>query len=267
MDASELIARSLRINPPAVERKLVAFIKRKIKEASARGAVAGLSGGLDSSVIAALSTKALGKRKVLGICMPEAGVTKPRDIADARDVSKMLGIVFKVVDITPALLGIRENLPSFRVGAHIPVANIKPRVRMTILYYYANLLNHLVVGSGNRSEIRSGYFTKFGDAGVDLQPIGCLYKTQVKQLAVHFNIPRRIIEKVPSAGLWPGQTDERELGLPYEKLDMIYAGLDLRLKPSAIANAAGVKVRDVNSLIERERRMAHKLSMPYIPKL
>lgn len=266
-DAAKLIKRSLRINLPAVERRLVAFIKRKVRGAGAEGAVVGLSGGMDSSVVATLCKKALGKINVLGISMPEAGITNPRDVADARDVANRLGIRFRVVDITLAVRGIRQNLPDFRAGARIPAANIKPRVRMAVLYYYANLLNRLVVGSGNRSELRAGYFTKFGDSAVDLMPLGCLYKTQVRGLAAHLNVPKRIIEKVPSAGLWRGQTDERELGLAYEKLDMIYAGLDLGLKPDSIADAAGVKIGDVNRFIERERRVAHKLTMPEIPKL
>jgi NAD+ synthase len=266
-DAAKLIRRSLKINPSAVERKLVLFIKRKVREAGAEGAVVGLSGGMDSSVVATLCKKALGRTNVIGVSMPEAGVTDPRDVADARDVSNRLGIRFRVVDITPAVRGVQQNLSDFRAEARIPAANIKPRVRMTILYYYANLFNHLVVGSGNRSELRTGYFTKFGDGAVDLLPLGCLYKTQVRQLAAHLNVPKRIIEKVPSAGLWHGQTDEKELGLPYEKLDVIYAGLDLGLEPGAIADAAGVKIEDVNRFIERERRMAHKLSMPEIPKL
>ena len=266
-DAAKLIKRSLRINLPAVEHRLVAFIMRKVRGAGSEGAVVGLSGGVDSSVVVTLCKKALGKINVLGISMPEGGVTNPRDVADARDVSNRLGIRFRVVDITPVVLGIRQNLFDFSVRERIPAANIKPRVRMTILYYYANLLNRLVVGSGNRSELRAGYFTKHGDGAVDLMPLGCLYKTQVRQLAAYLNVPKRVIEKVPSAGLWRGQTDERELGLAYEKLDMIYVGLDLGLKPDSIANAAGVKIEDVNRFIERERRMAHKLSMPEIPKI
>jgi len=266
-DAAKLIKRSLRINLPAVERRFVAFIKRKVRGAGSEGVVVGLSGGMDSSVVATLCKKAFGKINVLGISMPEGGVTNPRDVADARDLSNRLGTRFRVVDITPVVLGIRQNLFDFSVRARVPAANIKPRVRMTILYYYANLLNRLVVGSGNRSELRAGYFTKHGDGAVDLMPLGCLYKTQVRQLAAHLNVPKRIIEKVPSAGLWRGQTDEMELGLAYEKLDMIYAGLDLGLDPDSIANAAGVKIEDVNRFIERERRMAHKLSMPEIPKI
>jgi len=266
-DAASLIKRSLKINTLAVERKLVAFIKLKVREAEADGVVLGLSGGLDSSVTAALCKKALGNANVLGVCMPEAGVSNPRDVADARDISNWLGIRFRIVDITPAVLGIRQNLYDFRIGARIPAANIKPRVRMTILYYYANLFNSLVVGASNLSERRAGYFTKHGDGAADLMPLGCLYKTQVRQLAARLKVPKQVIENVPSAGLWRGQTDEKELGISYEKLDMIYAGLDLELEPDVIADAAGVKIEDVNRFIERERRMAHKLSMPEIPKL
>ena len=266
-DAADLIKRSLKINIPAVERRLVAFIKRKVKKAGSEGVVVGLSGGVDSSVVASLCKKALGKINVLGISMPEGGITNPRDVADARDLSNMLGIRFRVIDIMPVVESIHQNLFDFSARALIPAANIKPRVRMTILYYYANLLNRLVVGSGNRSELRAGYFTKHGDSAVDLMPLGYLYKTQVKQLAAHLNVPKRIIEKVPSAGLWRGQTDEMELGLTYEKLDMIYAGLDLGLDSNSIANVAGVKIEDVNRFIERERRIAHKVCMPEIPKL
>jgi len=266
-DPAKLIEKALRINPSMIERKLIAFIKREVMEAGAGGAVIGLSGGLDSSVVATLCKKALGKTNVLGVCMPEAGVTNPRDVADARDVSNRLGIDFKVVDITPAVRGICRNLSDFKAGARIPAANIRPRVRMIVLYYYSNLFNRLVVGGGNRSEIRTGYFTKFGDGAADLMPLGCLYKTQVRQLAAHLNVPKRIIEKTPAAGLWRGQTDEKELGISYEKLDMIYAGRDLGLKLDEITDAAGVKIEDVNRFIEREQRMTHKLSMPEIPKL
>jgi NAD+ synthase len=138
---------------------------------------------------------------------------------------------------------------------------------MAILYYYANLMNRLVAGSGNRSEFRAGYFTKYGDGAVDIAPLGCIYKTQVKQLAAHLGVPQKIIDKIPTAGLWRGQTDESELGLPYKKLDMIYAGLDLKLSHGAIAKAAGVKLKDVKRFIEREQRTAHKLKVPEIPKL
>lgn len=266
-DPSKRIANALKINPLTVERKFVSFIKEKVKNAGVTGVVVGLSGGLDSSVTASLCAKALGAGRVMGISMPEAGVTDPHDVADARDLANKFNIRFRIIDITPAVLGIRQNLTDYKMDAQISNANIKPRARMTILYYYANLFKLLVVGSGNRSEIRTGYFTKYGDGAADLLPLGSLYKTQAEKLAAHLGLPRHLIEKAPTAGLWRGQTDEGELGISYEKLDMIYAGLDLKLKPNVIANAAGVDISKVEHFIERERRMAHKLRVPEIPEL
>jgi NAD+ synthase len=267
MDARSMIREALKIDPAAVERKLTLFLRRKMRESGADGFVLGLSGGLDSSTAAFLCAKAVGAERVLGVSMPEAGVTDPRDVADAREVANKLGIGFRIVEITPAVLGVRKNLTDFKVGALLPAANIKPRVRMAILYYYANLQNRLVVGGGNRSEIRAGYFTKYGDIAVDVAPLGCLYKTQVKQLAKHLGLPAHIIKKTPSAGLWKGQTDEAELGISYEKLDMIYAGLDLGLEPKVISKAVRVSEEEVMRFVERERRTAHKLRGPEIPTL
>lgn len=646
MGARERIRLALRIDAEKVAEELMRFIRRKVEGADATGAVLGLSGGVDSSTTAALCARALGGDRVLGICAPEVGVTDPRSVADAERIARMFGIDFKVVDVTPMIRSVSSNIPDFETDALIPAANLKPRIRMTVLYYYANLLNRLVVGTGNRSELRAGYFcydaqtrafttkglkdhtqlkpgdivlslnsetgkveerpiagvyrfnyegdmvrflgkrtdlmvtpnhrmlvsrrdgslafkpaeecfgrridlpipapwdgrvsapssidlnrfydqsqlpwnakrirpmltceflyllglfigdgtayqgrtevpikagldqhqyassyrdekgrfvalsdtnegykeydtyeiffaiplgdrarqplerilsrnkinysstpdvvrvhsraffeafracghgahqkriprwvfqypaeelewlfrglvdsdggaargtyytssyqlaldfveicaktgrhatiyvrpprettygwkkiksdvaydvfftrhithtsiypgnarkvhytgivwcpdvpvthnllverngkfafcgnTKYGDGGVDILPLGCLYKTQVKQLAAHLGIPEPIINKVPSAGLWPGQTDEGELGLPYEKLDLIYVGLDLGLGAAEIAEAAGVKEEDVIRLIEREKKIIHKLEPPSIPTL
>jgi len=266
MQARNKILKALEIGPLAIRKKLVAFIKQKVNDAGADGAVIGLSGGVDSSTVAFLCAEALGGDKVLGVSMPEMGVTNAADAADAKEVATKLGMDCRVVDITPAIQALHKNITGFEAGALLPAANLKPRVRMAILYYYANLLNRLVVGAGNRSEIRAGYFTKYGDGAADLLPLGYIYKTQVKQLAAHLGVPKRIIEKVPSAGLWKGQTDEGELGVLYEKLDMIYAGLDLKLKPDVIAKAAGVEVEKVKHFVERERRTAHKLRVPEVPK-
>jgi len=266
-EALRKIRSELRIRPAKVKRRLMEFIKGKVEGARASGVVLGLSGGVDSTVIAHLCASALGSENVLGISMPDAGVTDPQDVADAREVANMLGIEFKVVNLAPPVKELRRSLGALDANADksIPVANIKPRVRMTVLYYFANSLNRLVVGASNRSEIRAGYFTKYGDGGSDLAPLGCLYKVQVMSLARYLGIPDRILQKPPSAGLWPGQVDEVELGLPYQKLDMIYAGLDLGLDENEIAEAVGVKVEDIRRFKEREEKTKHKLVGPEIP--
>ena len=266
-DKSKMISDALKINPVSIERKLTSFIRKKVREAGAEGVVLGMSGGIDSTVVAVLCAKALGPKKVIGLSMPESNVSDSQDVADAHEMAKKLGIDFKMVDITIALDGIHKSVIDYKSGARLPNANMRPRVRMVILYYYANLLNRLVVGGGNRSELRTGYFTKYGDGASDMIPLGCLYKTQVRQLADHLGIPKRIIYKVPTAGLWKGQTDEDELGIQYEKLDMIFTGLDIGLRPKEIMASIGVEVGKVNEFIERERRTLHKLRVPDIPKL
>ncbi|MEM2875130.1 MAG: NAD+ synthase [Candidatus Hadarchaeales archaeon] len=260
--ASERIAEYLRINPDKETRRIGSFISEVFRKAGANWAIIGMSGGVDSSVVASLAARALGGKSVLGISLPESNVTDPHDVADAREVATSLGIRFRIIEISPAIQSLMGILPDKTGENPLPLANLKPRIRMTVLYYYANLLNGVVLGCGNRSEIRAGYFTKFGDGGADLLPIGHLYKTQVLQLAGYLGVPRHIIGKKPSAGLWRGQTDEGELGIPYEKLDVIYAGLDLKLRPATIARCAGVDQDTVIKFIERERRTEHKLAPP-----
>ncbi|MBC7219169.1 MAG: NAD+ synthase [Hadesarchaea archaeon] len=265
-DVLKRITEALKIDAGRVERKLVTFIRKKVLEAEAGGVVIGLSGGIDSSVTAALCVRALGPKKVMGISLPEIGVSDPSDVADARQVADNLGVDFRVIDIAPVVKAMREQL-GFKPEAKLPNANILPRVRMVALYYYANLLNRLVAGCSNRSELRIGYFTKYGDGASDFAPLGSLYKTQVRELASHLGIPRQIIEKTPTAGLWRGQTDEGELGISYKDLDMILVGLDLGFKPAAIARAVGLSPGEVRSILERERRNLHKLKPPEIPSL
>jgi len=264
---AEKIEEALGIDPKVVKKELTSFISNKVKEAGAKGVVVGLSGGLDSSTVAFLCVKAIGARRVIGLIMPEENLTNPEDVEDALSLAKKLDIEYRIINIKPIFESLRASIKDFKDEAVLPAANLRPRIRMTILYYYANLLNYLVVGSGNRSEIRAGYFTKHGDGGADLFPIGCLYKTQVKRLAEHLGVPKKIIEKTPSAGLWAGQTDEAELGISYEKLDRIYAGLDLNLSMKDIAKAVGVKESEVKRFIERENRTAHKLKIGEIPRV
>lgn len=257
---------ALEIDGHKTERKISNFIREKVREASADGVVIGLSGGIDSAVVATLSVGALGKKKVLGLALPDIGVTPKEDMEDARILANGLGIKFKQINIAPILRNYGKSFAASS-ASQLATANLKPRTRMIILYYHANSLNRLVAGTGNLSELRAGYFTKYGDGGVDILPIGGIYKTQVRRLAQHLKVHHRIIQKVPSAGLWKGQTDEAELGITYERLDMIYRGLDLGFKAGEIADALGVRAGTVRGFIEREKKISHKLKMPEIPKI
>ncbi len=206
---------------PAIKDKIVTFIKSKVTESGAQGAVIGLSGGIDSTLTAYLTVRALGPDNVLGIMLPESGITSKQDIDDAVEVARVLGIEHNVTEISSVLQAFSSAIPGFDSDAKTANGNLKARTRMCILYYHANLMHRMVVGTGNKTELLLGYFTKYGDGGVDIEPIGGLYKTQVRELARHMGVAAKIIDKTPTAGLWPGQTDESELGVSYEMADRI----------------------------------------------
>jgi NAD+ synthase len=189
------------------------WIRHQVKLSGAEGVLLGMSGGLDSSVTAVLCERALGPG-ARGLILPCH--SNPQDEAHALLVAERFDISAEKIDLSGAFDLMVDILPP---GDKLAEANLKPRLRMIALYYYANNLGYLVVGSGNKSELMVGYFTKYGDGAVDLLPLGGLYKTQVRQLATDLGIPQEIIDKPPSAGLWQGQTDEGELGISYEELD------------------------------------------------
>ncbi|WP_345894773.1 NAD+ synthase [Natroniella sulfidigena] len=195
--------------------KLVNWLRQKVEEADCKGAVVGLSGGIDSSVTAILAKKAFSEN-MLGVIMP--CVSNPQDQKDAQLVAKQFGIETEVIDLIETYKNLVTRLDT-QQKSKLALANIKPRLRMTTLYYYANLRNSLVVGTDNRSELKLGYFTKYGDGGIDLAPLGNLVKTEVKEVAKILGIPEKVISKPPSAGLWANQTDEEELGVSYKEID------------------------------------------------
>ena len=200
--------------------RISTWIKERVKEAGARGVVLGISGGIDSAVTAVLAKRGLGDG-VLGVIMPCH--SDPTDVEHARMVADKFGIETEYVDLTPVFDCLLATLPS---GDRLAVANLKPRLRMAVLYYYANSRNYLVAGTGNKSEIKIGYFTKFGDGGADILPLGDLLKSQVRELACELSVPEEIIVKSPSAGLWEGQTDEGEMGITYDELDSILLAIE-----------------------------------------
>jgi len=243
--------------------RIESFIRRKVREAGARGVVVGLSGGVDSAVVAAVCTRALGRGKVTALILPESETASRRNIDDAKKLAKSLGIRCHRVDFSPVYDEFRRILPPFSERALIPNGNLKARIRMCILYYFANRRKLLVAGTGNRSEIMMGYFTRYGDGGVDFLPIGGLYKTGVKRLAQQLGIPRWIIDKKPSPGLWRGQTAEEELGIDYEKLDKILVGIG-RKSDARLAEELGLKEKTISGIRERIKLMRFKREMPEV---
>jgi NAD+ synthase len=202
--------------------KLVSWIREKVAAAGSRGVVVGLSGGLDSSVAAVLCRRAFPKA-MLSVIMPCH--SHKEDLEHAKVLAGQFSIPTKTVNLDSTYDTLLKALPDDKAAgaSRLAKANLKARLRMLTLYYFANRLNYMVVGAGNRDELTLGYFTKYGDGGADIQPLGSLLKGQVKELAKFLGIPQPIINKPPSAGLWEGQTDEGELGLNYDQIDRYLA--------------------------------------------
>jgi NAD+ synthase len=258
---------ALRIDSPAVKNIISEFLKAQIRASGTEGVVLGMSGGIDSSLVAALCSDCLGEGGVIGLLMPSE-TTPSQDMQDAESLGETLGIRQEVVEIQSLGNTFVKVCGSFDSTNRIAKGNLQPRFRMVVLYYYANKLNRIVVGSGNRSELLVGYFTKYGDGGVDILPIGDLYKTQVRQLATFLDLPEVIIQKAPSAGFWPNQTDERELGVEYEILDLILHGLiDLKMDCEEIAEELKVPRATVDKVSRMVDASQHKRQMPSIPSL
>jgi NAD+ synthase len=248
--------------------EIAAWLRERVSAARAQGLVVGLSGGVDSAVVAALAEQALPKR-VVGVVLPCH--SDPGDEAHALLIANRLGIPALRINLEPAYdrltSDLRNALLELPAGhrpatptderefkARIPMVNITPRLRMTSLYFVANSLNYLVAGSGNRCEVTIGYFTKHGDGGVDLLPIGHLLKSDVRALAQDLGIPDAIIEKPPSAGLWLGQTDESEMGFSYADLERY-----LTDGPEAVPPALALRIERL------VRQTEHKRTLPPIP--
>lgn len=239
------------------------FIILKVREARADGVVLGLSGGIDSSLVAALCAQALGPKRVLGILMPHSA-NSAGDMKEAASFARGLGIMHEKISIAKIVSSLKGAC-AHESKNRLPRGNLRSRCRMLLSYWHANQLNYLVAGTGNRSELLTGYFTKYGDGACDLLPIGGLYKTQVRALASFIGLPKELVNKVPTAGLWPGQTDEGELGITYAKLDLIlHYSFDRKLDPFKCAKLAGVSAKKVGSILERCRKSRHKLKMPQI---
>lgn len=203
----------------AVRKSIVRFINTEINERKTNGVVIGVSGGIDSAVVAVLATEALGNERVFGLILPDADITPISDVTDAVNLCTMLNIEFRKIQINDPKSSFLKILDE--TENQLIQGNLAARIRMCILYYYSGLLKKLVLGTSNKTELELGYFTKYGDGGSDLLPLGDLYKTDIFELANHLNIPENIINKKSSARLWPGQITENELGVSFAILDQI----------------------------------------------
>ncbi len=231
------------------------WIEDYVKNAKADNIVVGLSGGIDSSVTAALCTNALGKKRMIGLGLPCSSISK--DLEDAKLIAKQLEIGFEVLDLTSVYDMFLDIVDPETRKAKMAIANLKPRLRMMALYFIGQSSgNSLVAGTSNRAELAIGYFTKYGDSAADFEPMASIYKQEVRKMARILNIPERIIIKAPSAGLWPGQTDEGEIGLSYDVIDEILYRIDYNLDFKGLNEEDIMRVREMMSAAE------HKLNMP-----
>ena len=238
---------------------MAGWLRERVHGAGARGMVVGLSGGVDSAVVARVAQMAV-PDGLMTVMMPAH--SDPRDAEDARLVAETFGLPVMTVDLSRAvdalLVQAQQALGTWppdtvsgdEKATRLALANLKPRLRMTTLYYVANRLNYLVAGTGNRSEIAIGYYTKYGDGGVDLLPLGSLVKSEVRALARHLGVPARIIDKSPSAGLWLGQTDEGEMGFTYAELEDY-----LRNGPDSLVPATVMKIERLVRISEHKRHV------------
>ncbi len=244
---------------------IASFITETVEAAGATGSVIGLSGGIDSTVVAYLAVDALGADAVHGLLLPSA-VNPDEDTSDAERVVDALGISHDVIEIEPIVDTFLETVPSRIPDDTVAVGNLRVRTRALLLYYYSNADDRVVLGTGNRAEAATGYFTKYGDQAVDCNPIGNLYKCQVRQLAREMGVPDDIVTRTPTAGMWRGQTDEEEMGLGYDALDAILAlHIDGPFSRAATIQTLDVPPDAIDRVVDLYQESRHKRAMPPAP--
>ena len=259
-----------------IVKTIIEFIRAEVKSRGSTGVVVGISGGLDSAVATYLAVKALGPKKVFGLILPDSGVTPKRDTIDAEKLAKHLGIKYKITEVGKIKkLCLNKNLPH---NSKLAKANLLVRLRMSLLYFHAAATNKLVLGTGDKSELQLGYFTKYGDGAADLFPIADLYKTEVREMAQYLLVPENIVNKKSSARLWKGHTAEGEIGMTYEEIDHILRELEgnhsknnkngrfFEVSPT-VTTTKTVNKRKVKRLVDLIERNKHKHEMPPICRL
>ena len=253
----------LQINTGLARKILTGFIRTEITRTGLQRAVVALSGGIDSAVSCYLAAEALGRRNVLAVRMPYRSSSQD-SLSDAQAVIDATGVQSLTIDITPMVEPLFELFPEMD---NVRRGNVMARQRMVIIYDQSAAFNGLVVGTGNKTEIMLGYTTLYGDSACALNPLGDLYKTQLRQLARDLGVPASIVDKPPSADLWAGQTDEGELGYTYAEVDkLLYLLVDERYTPEECVEA-GFAESFVHAVVERVRRNQFKRILPPIAKL
>lgn len=227
---------------PHTEPTIHQFLRAHLADSGAEGLLIGLSGGIDSALCARLARDAVGPERTHGLLLPD-GAFPLALRTEVQDYAHHLRISFHAFEIGGPESAFRTLFPG--VTDRVSWGNVKARIRMTADYLWAREHHLLVVGTGNKSELLMGYFTKWGDGGADLMPIGDLYKTQVRELAAQLGLPRPVRERAPTAGLWEGQTDEEELGLPYSELDQILFGFEQLRTAEEIAHVTHLSLERV----------------------
>lgn len=261
--ARERTIEHLALNAPLAEKVLTSFIRDAVETSGTAGVVVGLSGGIDSSLSAALAVRALGPERVHGFLLPYR-TSDPSSEGDARLVAEHLAVPHRVIDISPMIDAYFEMEPDADATRR---GNKMARERMTILFDQAKRLNALVLGTSNKTEILLGYSTVFGDNASSINPLGDLYKHQVWQLSRHLGLPERVVAKKPSADLWPGQTDEGDLGFSYETADeVLYLLFDMGLRPAEVVER-GYDERVVPRIVQYEQRFRFKRRLMLIARL
>jgi NAD+ synthase len=253
------------VNVPRAVRTMEEFLDDYLAESGAAGYVIGVSGGLDSAVAATLAVRAVGPDALYGLVLP-GRPNSERNMADARELCADLGVECEERSIAPVVDAVAEQLPFD--PDRLTLGNVRARTRMVVEYAVANERDHLVLGASNRSERLLGYFTKYGDAAVDVQPMADLYKTEVADVARHLDLDEAFVEKTPTAALWEDQTDEEEIGVAYETIDRVLPRLvEEGQSPEQVADAVGVDRETVAHLADMWRSSTHKRSPPPSPDL
>ena len=265
-DAAPIDLRFSESELEAVREHVTAFVQDTVERAGADGVVLGLSGGIDSTLVAYLAEEALGPDRVHGLILPSEA-NADENMSDAERVAEELGVRYDVIEIEGIARSVMEAMPGAS-DDRTAAGNVRVRLRAVLNYFAANREDAVVLGTGNRSEGLTGYFTKYGDQAVDCNPIGNLYKQQVRQLAAHLGVPGDLVSKEPSAEMWAGQTDEAEMGLGYDALDAILAlHVDGPLSTAAtVRTLDGVEEEHVGRVVELYERSKHKRRMPPAPE-